>query len=198
MSHFKNFSIITFFIVWNCLNHSLEISASTLTDYTAIDFLMDVQRFNVFQNILVVRNRNTTIAATFVNSLTEIEDKNETSVELNHFLVAIMTKLQVNVLQMNELSTPLFLKRYVNDNILSVVILDGLFLENSVLLQKFLINVREMTTSKVLFLSNEAEVNTEYLTKLFHFCWQSKIINVAVLFADYQVRFLQTFSAFIM
>lgn len=99
----------------------------------------------------------------------------------------IMEGLQVPVMQLDE-QVSFFIYGKQSNLLMSVVYLDGTQLENNMLLlQRLVANLRLMTTTRVVFLAQSSEANQLFLFNLFVFCWKNNLLNVLVLFENFEV-----------
>lgn len=100
---------------------------------------------------------------------------------------SIMEELQVPLMQLDE-QVSFFIFEKQSNLIMSVVYLNGTQLEkNMVLLQRLVANLHLMTTTRVVFLEQSSEANQLFLFDLFVYCWKNNLLNVLVLFGNFEV-----------
>lgn len=141
-----------------------------------IELLRTIKKENNFGYLLLMKHRNANMST---RSNPEQEDFD---LERN-----IMEDLQVPLMQLDE-QVSFFIFGKQSNLIMSVVYLDGSQLENNmVLLQRLVANLRLMTTTRVVFLAQSSEANELFLFDLFVFCWKNNLLNVLVLFENFEV-----------
>lgn len=141
-----------------------------------IEFLRTIKKENNFGYLLLMKHRNANMST---RSNPEQEDFD---LEKN-----IMEDLEVPLMQLDE-QVSFFIFGKQSNLIMSVVYLDGSQLENNmVLLQRLVANLRLMTTTRVVFLAQSSEANELFLFDLFVFCWKNNLLNVLVLFENFEV-----------
>lgn len=141
-----------------------------------IELLRTIKTENNFRSLLLMKHHNASI-------LTKFNPEQE-GCELGR---SIMEELQVPLMQLNEqVSFSIFEKQ--SNLIMSVVYLNGTQLENNmVLLQRLVANLHLMTTTRVVFLEQSSEANQLFLFDLFVYCWKNNLLNVLVLFGNFEV-----------
>lgn len=143
-----------------------------------IKLLRTIKDVNSFSYLLLMKNHNMSISDSF-NSKPE-----DYCLERN-----IMEELQVSVIKLDE-KVSFFIFGKQSNRILSVVYLDGAKLENNIaLLQALVANLHLMTTTRVVFLVQLAEANELFLFDLFVHCWKNNLLNVLVLFENFEVSY---------
>lgn len=132
---------------------------------------------NSFSSVLLMKKHNTSISNSF------------NSESMGYCLGrSIMEELQVPIIQLDE-KVSFFIFEKQSNLILSVVHLDGARFENNkALLQALVANLYLQTISRVVFMVQLAEVNGLFLFDLFVYCWKNKLLNVLVLFENFEVR----------
>lgn len=141
-----------------------------------IEFLRTIKKENNFRYLLLMKHRNANMST---RSNPEQEDFD---LERN-----IMEDFKVPLMQLDE-QVSFFIFGKQSNLIMSVVYLDGSQLENNmVLLQRLVANLRLMTTTRVVFLAQSSEANELFLFDLFVFCWKNNLLNVLVLFENFEV-----------
>ncbi|XP_018790147.1 PREDICTED: uncharacterized protein LOC108969717, partial [Bactrocera latifrons] len=172
-----------------------------LTDYSVLNILQDVRQLHHYDQLVFVHNRNATLGSAFVaQTQTELEEPQEVVAYENFRLTAnvdyeeqfirkVMSELAVPVIHFNELSA-VQLKQHFRVELLLVVYLEEALVAQSGLFKTLATSLQHRTLSNILFLINNdnttATCDELYLEQLFKFCWQSKMINVAALCADYK------------
>ncbi|XP_017072511.2 uncharacterized protein LOC108108826 [Drosophila eugracilis] len=138
---------------------------------TVIELLAGIKMESDCQYVLVMKNRNYSLSDQTWNDSVLVKD--------------IMEKVQVPVLQLNE-NVSYFLHNSISRHLVSLVFIsNGNLHEHGGLIQALVANLRHMTTSRVIFLMQTA-VSTEVLYELFRDCWRKKLLNVMVIFEDFE------------
>lgn len=141
-----------------------------------IEFLRTIKKENNFGYLLLMKHHNANM------STRSNPDQEDFDLERN-----IMEDLEVPLMQLDE-QVSFFIFGKQSNLIMSVVYLDGSQLENNmVLLQRLVANLRLMTTTRVVFLAQSSEANELFLFDLFVFCWKNNLLNVLVLFENFEV-----------
>ncbi|XP_017128852.1 uncharacterized protein LOC108147075 [Drosophila elegans] len=136
---------------------------------TVIELLGNIKLESDFEYVLVMKNRNFSLPEWNGSALAK----------------EIMERLEVPVLQLDE-KMSYFLHNKISRSLVSIVLISsGNLEEHRSLLKALVANLRHMTTSRVIFLI-QTEASTELLNELFRECWQKKLLNVIVLFEDYE------------
>lgn len=171
-------------VIWCCYLTKLQIGVDTaaLENFNVIDFFRDVQRLHGFEQILLMVNKNSTIAKEFLSAPNDEQNTGEEK----HLGFEIMKGLQIPIVQLNELTT-FYLKQKFSERMLTVVNVGSRLDQHNGLLKNLILNLRHMSTSNIIFLINNESVDDSLLTQLFSLCWNLKIINAVAVFADFQV-----------
>lgn len=175
-----------------------------LTDYSVLNFLQDVQQLQHYDQLVFAHNRNATLPPAFVaQAQTELEELEKVADFKDFRLTAsqnyedqfvrnILTKLSVPIIHFNELSA-VQLKQHFSMAHLLLVYLEESLEAQSALFKTLATSLKHRTHTNTLFLINNnnttATCDERYLRQLFQYCWQSKMINVAALCADYKVYY---------
>uniref|UniRef100_A0A6P4G3T8 Uncharacterized protein LOC108054013 n=1 Tax=Drosophila rhopaloa TaxID=1041015 RepID=A0A6P4G3T8_DRORH len=146
---------------------------SLVSAATVIELLGRIKLESDFDYVLVMKNRNFSLPEQIWNGSTLAKD--------------IMERVHVPVLQLDE-KVSYFLHNSLSRRLVSMVFLSsGNLEEHRGLLTALVLNLRHMTTSRVIFLI-QSEASSEVAYKLFKDCWRKKLLNVMVLFKDYEVE----------
>uniref|UniRef100_A0A6P4FIK5 Uncharacterized protein LOC108051528 n=1 Tax=Drosophila rhopaloa TaxID=1041015 RepID=A0A6P4FIK5_DRORH len=144
---------------------------SLVSAATVIELLVRIKLESDFDYVLVMKNRNFSLPEQIWNGSTLAKD--------------IMERVHVPVLQLDE-KVSYFLHNSLSRRLVSMVFLSsGNLEEHSGLLTALVQNLRHMTTSRVIFLI-QSEVLSKVAYELFKDCWKKKLLNVMVLFKDYE------------
>jgi len=139
---------------------------------TVIELLGRIKLESDFEYVLLMKNRNFSVPD---------EVWNASTIEMD-----IMETIEVPVLQLDE-NMSYFLHNRISRRLLSLVFLSNENLdEHRGLLKGLVGNLRHMTTSRVVFLI-QSEASTDVLYILFRDCWRKKLLNVVVMFKDFEV-----------
>lgn len=145
-------------------------SASTL-----IELLGRIKQELDFEYLLLLKNRNYTATDGAWN---------ESTLSKN-----LMNELPVPVVQLDEQIT-YFVFNNTNNRVISLVLVDNDNMDDlRGLLKALVLNLRHMTTSRVMFLIQVPVASETMLYELFANCWKMRLLNVMVFFADYEVQF---------
>ncbi|KAH8382391.1 hypothetical protein KR009_003308 [Drosophila setifemur] len=141
-----------------------------------IQLLVRVKQELDFDYLLVMRNRN-------YSAPDVVED--------------LMAELSVPVLQLDE-GVSYFIHNNTDCRLVSLVFLgNGILEDHRGLLNALVLNLRHMTTSRVIFLIPKEVANEGILNELFSACWKMRILNVIALFADHEAtKTYYTYSPF--
>ncbi|XP_017046354.1 uncharacterized protein LOC108091590 [Drosophila ficusphila] len=138
---------------------------------TVIELLDRIKLESDFEYVLLMKNRNFSLPDQVWNGSSLSKD--------------IMETFEVPVLRLNE-NVSYFLHNSMNRRLVSIVFVNDTNLDNHIgLLKALVLNLRHMTTSRVIFLI-QSEASTEMLYNLFKYCWRKKLLNVIVLFEDFE------------
>ncbi|XP_016927029.4 uncharacterized protein Ir94e [Drosophila suzukii] len=138
---------------------------------TVIELLGRIKLESDFEYVLLMKNRNFSVPDQVWNAST---------IEMD-----IMETIEVPVLQLDE-NVSYFLHNRISRRLLSLVFLSNENLdEHRGLLKGLVGNLRHMTTSRVVFLI-QSEASTDVLYILFRDCWRKKLLNVVVMFNDFE------------
>ncbi|XP_060647209.1 uncharacterized protein LOC132785232 [Drosophila nasuta] len=135
-----------------------------------LELLSSIKNQDNFECLLLMKNHN----ASFV-----MDEQG------NDFARSLMEAIETPVLQLDE-RVSYFLYSKQSNRVLSVVYMINTDLDiHRGLLKALVANLRTMTTSRVVFVVQQGEVDETFLYKLFTQCWRLKLINVLVLFEDF-------------
>nr|XP_016927029.2 uncharacterized protein LOC108007783 [Drosophila suzukii] len=138
---------------------------------TVIELLGRIKLESDFEYVLLMKNRNFSVPDQVWNASTIAMD--------------IMETIEVPVLQLDE-NVSYFLHNRISRRLLSLVFLSNENLdEHGGLLKALVGNLRHMTTSRVIFLI-QSEASSDVLYILFRDCWRKKLLNVVVIFKDFE------------
>lgn len=181
-----------------------------LSEYTVLNFLQDVRELHHYDQLVFAHNRNATLGPAFgaqtrmeVTEPAEVKDFKHfrLSASQNYeeqFIGNVMTELSVPLIHFNELSA-VQLRQHFSTAFFLVVYLEESLPAQSALFKALVTSLKHRTLANILFLINNinttATCDERYLKQLFQFCWQSKMINVAALCADYKVYYSMLYTS---
>ncbi|KPU80581.1 uncharacterized protein Dana_GF27732 [Drosophila ananassae] len=143
-------------------------SASTL-----IELLGRIKQELDFEYLLLMKNSNYTLTDGAWNESTLPK--------------VLMEELSVPVVQLDEKIT-YFVYNNTHNRVISLVLVANENLDDQRdLLKALVLNLRHMTTTRVLFLVKMPADSERMLYELFSNCWKMRLLNVMVLFKDYEV-----------
>ncbi|XP_036333294.1 uncharacterized protein LOC118744380 [Rhagoletis pomonella] len=174
-----------------------DMNLNAITDEEVAEHVnQDVQRQDIFEQLVFAHNRNATEIAAFgaamkVGVESELHViKYSRNMDESQFIREAMVDLGIPVILLNELSKD-FLKQHFSAALMVVVYIEESLAAQTALLRALVASLKHRTQSKVLFLINtesaKATCDDAFLRQLFQFCWRSKMINVVALCSDYKV-----------
>ncbi|XP_033167072.1 uncharacterized protein LOC117145500 [Drosophila mauritiana] len=144
---------------------------SLVSGATVIELLGTMKLESDFEYVLLMKNRNFSLSDQVWNGTSLTKD--------------IMDEVQVPVLRFNE-NVSYFLHNSISRRLVTLVFMSDANLdEHRGLLTALVANLRHMTTSGVIFLV-QSEASTDFLYELFRNCWRKKLLNVIVVFQDFE------------
>ncbi|XP_054081263.1 uncharacterized protein LOC114803708 [Zeugodacus cucurbitae] len=202
MKHVWNFGrALAILLLMQAVKCQQSTDGPEFVDYTLLSFLQDVRQLQHYDQLVFAHNRNATLAPAF-GALSQLElTEPEEVVDFKNFRLTtnqdyedqfvrnVMTELSVPLIHFNELSA-IQLRQHFSTALLLVVYLEESLAAQSVLFKALVASLKHRTHANILFLINNVNTTAScdqiYLSQLFQFCWQSKMINVAALCADYK------------
>ncbi|KAH8278680.1 hypothetical protein KR018_006859 [Drosophila ironensis] len=154
---------------------------SLVSGSTFIELLARIRQESDFEYLLLVKNSNISATDELVNyTLFLAKD--------------LMEEFSVAVIQLDE-SVSYFLHNSTNDRLVSVILMENINVHEQMgFLNSLVLNLRHMTTSRVIFLAQTAMTSQTILLGFFGYCWNLKLLNVMVLFNDFETT--QTFYSY--
>lgn len=145
---------------------------SLVSGATVIELLGTLKLELDFEYVLLMKNRNFSLSDQVWNGTSLTKD--------------VMDEVQVPVLQFNE-NVSYFLHNSISRRLVTLGFMSDANLdEHRGLLTALVANLRHMTTSRVIFLV-QSKASTDFLYELFRNCWRKKLLNVIVIFQDFEV-----------
>nr|NP_001097885.2 ionotropic receptor 94e [Drosophila melanogaster]AAF56134.4 ionotropic receptor 94e [Drosophila melanogaster] len=144
---------------------------SLVSGATVIELLGTLKLELDFEYVLLMKNRNFSLSDQVWNGTSLTKD--------------VMDEVQVPVLQFNE-NVSYFLHNSISRRLVTLGFMSDANLdEHRGLLTALVANLRHMTTSRVIFLV-QSKASTDFLYELFRNCWRKKLLNVIVIFQDFE------------